>query len=149
MNVKSIPEFAANFDRVFNYYSPVGDEEVVKFVSSEILGAVTSGRQGEPISRALTEYIGPHLHKENVRHLMIGGRLYFSLWRLSGKESDYYAAEEYFRRAHEIGPKLPTPLYALLELYGNAGKKNELQEIAATIFSLWPQDTRLKPFLPQ
>lgn len=145
--VRSMDQFRENFDAVLKFYSPVGDEEVAKFLGNEIFGAVSNPRQQEEVSRSLVGYIEPYFMKDNVRHLLLVGRMYYALWINFKKESDFAKAEGYFKRAHELGPELPNPLYGLLDLYQKNGDDAKVQELAKEILALWPTDKRIQGLL--
>ncbi len=145
-NVKSIGEFENVFDSVFNFYSPVGDEETAKFLGSDILNFV-SQQQTEAASRALVDYIEPKLSKNNTRHLLMLAQMYAALWKKFHQEADYGSAEKYFLQARAIGPKLPPVLYGLLDLYQTKGDKEKVRGTAEEIIRLWPEDEKVKQAL--
>ncbi|MBI5305967.1 tetratricopeptide repeat protein [Candidatus Wolfebacteria bacterium] len=146
-SVKSLEDFKNNFDVVFDFYSPVGDEETEKFLSSSILGIVSQKEQPENVSRYLVEYIEPKLQKNNVRHLIMIGQMYMVLWQKSGKEEDFVKAEEYYYQALSIGPKLPPVLYGLFDLYQAKGDTAKIREISERILQLWPEDEKIKSLI--
>src|ERR1051325_9184908 len=45
-SVSTVKQFEDLFDPVFNFYSPIGNEEVPKFLSSDIVGILNSNRVG-------------------------------------------------------------------------------------------------------
>lgn len=139
-NIQSIEQFTAIFDSVFNFYAPVGDEEIAKFLSNDITNVVAQNTVPEGPARMLTEYIDGRLFKDDVRHLLTSGQLYYFLWKRFGEENDFQKAEEYFLKAEEIGPQLPPPLYALLSLYRDKGDRQKLVEVGGKILALWPDD---------
>lgn len=149
--IKSLEDFKKNFDKVFEFYSPVGDEETAKFLGGTILGIISQKEQPENVSRYLVEYIEPHLFKNNVRHLIMRGQMYFILWQKSQKvnESDFIKAENYYRQALAIGPKLPLVLYGLLDIYQVKGDSEKTREIAGRILQYWPEDEKVKAVLLQ
>ena len=137
--VRSVPEFIANFERAARTPSPVGDEEIAKFLGGKILDVVTSLDLPEKDSRTLVEYADEMLFKDEVRHLMLSGHLYKTMWEKFGSEAYYSLAETRFKAAHEIGPKLPTPLYALYTLYAAAGDEAGAALFQGKIEALWPE----------
>lgn len=147
-SVKSVADFKKNFDAAINYYSPIGDEEVMKFLGNDILGIITGQDQPEAVSRELVEYVEPHMFKNDTRHLIALGQMYFTLWQKYGKKDvDYAKAEEYFLGAYSIGPKLPPVLYSLLDLYRLKGDGEKLKNIASEILTYWPDDESVKNVL--
>jgi tetratricopeptide (TPR) repeat protein len=151
-SVRSIDDFERNFDKVFNFYSPVGDEEVVKFLSATIFDIISGGNQSEEAARALVAYIEPHLFQSasggNVRHLLNGGGFYFKLWNNYGhKQEDFARAEAYYLKALAIGPKLPPALYSLFQLYNEAGEREKAAAVAGQILAYWPEDEKIREIL--
>lgn len=146
-NIQSIEQFKTVFDSVFNFYAPIGDEEIIKFLSNDVTNIIANNNVPEVPARALTEYIDSHLFKNDVRHLLTSGQMYYFLWKRFHGESDFKKAEEYFVKARDIGPKLPPPLYALLSLYREGGKTDQAKQIGVRILELWPADTETANWL--
>jgi len=145
--VQSLGDYIGAYDKAVKIYSPIGDEEVTKFLSNDIMNVVVKSSQSEAVSRALVDYAEPLLFKNNVRHLLVGGQMHFVLWKRFQKEEDYQKAEQYYLTARAIGPKLPPVLYELLSLYKEKGEVIKVKEVAQTILSLWPDDTEVRAFL--
>jgi hypothetical protein len=146
-SIRSVADFKALYDRMFALYSPVGTEEIVKFMSYDVMGIISIKDQPEEIARALVEYIEPYLFTNNVRHLLVGAQMYTTLWQNYGHDSDYEAAVRYYRAAYDIGPKLPPVLFGLLQLYVNHGDMVSANEIGEHIVALWPN--AMSPMLTQ
>lgn len=145
-NVHTIDDFKANFDASFNLYSPVGDEEIAKFLGNDILNIVNQG-QAEGVSRELVSYMEGHMFKDDVRHLLVLGQMYQILWQNFQKEEDYQKAISYLEKSHEIGPNLPPPLYKLLNLYLLHKDKENAQRMGSLILANWPQDKNVEATL--
>ncbi|MFA5098681.1 MAG: hypothetical protein WC461_00480 [Candidatus Paceibacterota bacterium] len=137
-------QFENQVGGVFNFYSPIGQEEVVKFFSSDILGVITQSGFQEPTARFLVNYIDKYLFNNNVRHLIMGGVFNETLWRFSGSEEDYKKSEEYFKKAYTIGPNLPPVLYNLFDLYRLKGDKENTEKIGEEILNYWPDDSNVR-----
>ncbi len=145
--VRSLGDYIGAYDKAVKMYSPIGDEEVTKFLSNDIMNVIVKSNQSEEVSRALVNYVEPLLFKNNVRHLLMGGQMHFVLWKRFNKEEDYVKAEHYYLAARAIGPKLPPVLYELLNLYKEKGEVVKAKEVAQTILSLWPNDTEVRTFV--
>jgi|GEM_PF-1319765 len=145
--VQSLGDYIGAYDKAVKLYSPIGEEEVTKFLSNDIMNIIVKQNQSEEVTRALVEYAEPLLFKNNVRHLLAGGQMYFVLWKRFNKEEDYKNAESYYVAARTIGPKLPPVLYELLNLYKEKGESMKAKEVAQTILSLWPDDAEIRAFL--
>ena len=146
-NVHSMDGFTANFDETLNMYSPVGNEEVVKFLSNDILQLVNQKDQPENVSRALADFIEPRLLLDNPRHLLTGAQMHFILWSKFHNENDYKLTEQYYLKALSIGPRLPPVLYGLLDLYRQKGEKTKMRDIAKIIVGYWPSDETVSALL--
>jgi len=142
--IQSLGDYFKNYDVPLKTYSPIGDEEVTKFLSNDILNLISNGSQSEEVSRALVEYIEPMLFKNNVRHLLVGGQMHYVLWRRFNNEGDYQKAEQYYLAARAIGPKLPPVLYELIGLYKDMGDTTKMKEVGETILTYWPQDESIR-----
>jgi len=145
--IKTLGEFKVNFDRPLKFYSPIGDEEIVKFLSGNIFSAIAQREQSEATARELILYIEPYMFKNNVRHLLTLSQMYFVLWQKSGQEDDFIKAENYFRQALAIGPKLPPVLYTLFDLYQAKGDREKIKEIGEIILKYWPEDEKIEKYL--
>lgn len=145
--IRSVDEFKELFDSVFGFYSPVGGEEMVKFLSNDILSIISQEQASEEVSRLLVEYIESKFFDNNVRHMITGMRAYEILWRRYNKEEYFQKAESYFKKAYAIGPNLPPVLYPMLNLYYSHGDNEKAKGLAEEILRHWPQDERIKPFL--
>lgn len=143
-SIKTIDQFKMNFDRAFKFYSPVGDEEIAKFLSNDILQMISQQNQSEAVSRMLVDYIEPYLFQNDVRHLMGAARMYEVLWGKYGREEDFQKAENYFQKAFAIGPKLPPVLYGMLDLYRLKGNTENMKKIGEEILKYWPDDENVR-----
>ncbi len=144
-STKTLQEFEQNFDKVYGFYSPVGDEETTKFLMSNIIQIAPT--QAENVDRALAEYIEPHIISGDTRHLVSAANLRVIILTKFSKAEDYDKAIEYYQKARVIGPKLPPVLYGLLSLYNARGDVANEKEVAAEILKYWPQDTRVSELL--
>lgn len=143
-NIESVEEMKQLLDPMFSFYSPVGDEELVKFTTNSLFSVVANAKQGEQVSRIVLEYLEPKAHKNNVRHLIIVARMYLSLFENYRNPEYLDKAEGYYLLVNEIGPKLPQPLYALFEIYQAKGDTAKASEMGERILTLWPTETRLQ-----
>lgn len=144
-SIKTLEQFETNFDQAFKFYSPVGDEEITKFLAGDILQIISQENQPEAVSRMLVTYIEPYIFQNDVRHLMVIGQMYQVLWGKYGqREEDSQKSENYFQKALAIGPKLPPVLYGMLDIYQMKGDVQKVKEIGEIILKYWPDDERIK-----
>ncbi len=140
----SLNDLKKELDKVTRFYSPIGQEEVVRYIGNDILNVVVSGNQQEIVNRELAQYIELHLFKNDIRHLIIIGELHRALWMKYGKEEDYKKSEEVYLGALEMAPKFPLVLNNLFDLYGKKGDKEKMKKIGAIILNHWPNDEKVK-----
>lgn len=140
----SLDGLKKELDKVLKFYSPIGQEEVARYISNNILNVVASGNQPEVVDRELSQYIEPYLFKNDVRHLIITGELYRALWIEYGKEEDYKKSEEIYLNALRMAPKFPLILNNIFGLYARKGDKEKQKQIGEIILKYWPEDKRVK-----
>lgn len=143
-SIKSLDEFKKNFDAPFNFYSPVGQEEITRFLATEIIGRMIYPDQKENISRELVNYIEPRFFQNNSRHLLLAASMYGEMFNIYGKEDDLKKTEEYFQKLLVLNPKSPQALYSLFDIYQKKGELEKTKEISETILKYWPEDERIK-----
>ncbi len=144
-NISTVESFENAFNKVFDFYSPIGDEEITKYLGTNIVSIIAQGDQPEIPMRAITSYIELQLQQNDVMHLLIGAYAHQSLWNnYNQQESDFKKAETYYRKALAIGPKLPPVLYGLMELYQLEGDEVGMREIGNIILKYWPDDKNVK-----
>jgi tetratricopeptide (TPR) repeat protein len=146
---RTISEFKNNFDKVFNFYSPVGGEESAKYLMSNIITVVSGQKDmSESVLRELIAYIEPKMYPETRHYISMATLHTLALTRFKQQE-DYDKAVGYYLKAREIGPKLPPVLYGLLTLYNATGDEKGVREVGGEILKHWPQDTRVSELLAE
>jgi tetratricopeptide (TPR) repeat protein len=148
VNVRTVDGFKENFNAVYEYYSPVGTEEITKFLASAVLTVVRDSDSQE-VARELAAYVEERLFPDEVRHLLLAAQLRETLWQRFGQEEDYLAAVSHYQKARQIGPDLPQPLYQLFNLHAAAGDVQAAGQIGREILERWPQDEDLRAGLEQ
>jgi len=143
-SVKTIQEFEANFDKSLKYYSPVGNEEVIKFLANTIIQIMSQQNQSEAVDRRLADYIEPYIFKNEVRHLLADTQMYEVLLSKYRHQEDLQKAQSYLEAAYAIGPKLPPVLYNLLDLYRATGEIEKAKQVGETILQYWPDDKNVE-----
>lgn len=146
--IGSIDEFRQAFDVPLTLPSPVGQKEVVKYIATNIQEIITHPNQPENVMRALAEYIEPYIYQNDVRHLIVMGQIYYTLWTNYGrKDVDFQKAVDYFKKVEVIGPKLPPALYSLFDLYREHGDVEKAKEVGKEILKFWPNDAEVEGFI--
>lgn len=142
--IASVEDFKNVFKEVLGYKAPLSDDEVVKFVSGDIIDMISGGKQQEEVVRQLLSFIEEYIDEKDAIHLLNTGRSYHFLWIQFGqKEEDFKKAEEYYKKVLSFAPKLPPALYGILDLYRARGDAENAKIYADKILELWPEDTRV------
>lgn len=141
-NQISLEKFTDLFKEVLNFPSPVGEEEVIKFLSSDIKGMVAT--QEKEVAKSLVNFIESYLFKNEVRHLLTRAEIRYTLWRRFGEREDFIKAAEAYQEAGKIGPSLPQPIYGLYNLFLESGQKDLAARAGREILRLWPSETRIR-----
>jgi tetratricopeptide (TPR) repeat protein len=145
--IKTLDEFKKNFDAVLNYYSPVGREEVVRFLAQEIVSRMIYQEQREAVSRELANYIGPRLMRDNSKHLALLTAIHGKMFNIYRHKDDLLKTEEYHQKLLILNPKSPQALYGLFDIYQRTGETEKSKEIGGTILKYWPEDNRIKEII--
>lgn len=142
--IRTLEQFSERSKSVFDFYSPVGQEETVRFLSRDILNIVRNPNQPEKVSRDLVGLAETYVYRKNVRHLLTMAEAYSVLWeKHNKKEEDFLEAESYLLQALSIGPNLPPALYSLFDLYRAHGDEQKMKGIRDTILKFWPDEKRV------
>lgn len=148
--VRSVEEFANRFSVPLGIPSPVGHEELVRNMATEIVGLVGSGGTTPEVKEALTKFVARSFAPMVAygkgmsfgQDLYILGTLHRMVFQSTNKREYLDAAEQYFLKAFELGPRRPQPLYALLDVYLVKQDAGRVQKLAEQIHAQWPSDTR-------
>lgn len=136
--VRSVEDLKNLYDTPLLMWSPIGQEEIVKYTGGTVSDIILGQQIDEPTARWLLNYIEPYLFNNDVRHLMLEGDMYFFVWeRYSQNPADLAKAEANYIAAYEIGPKLPLPLYRLVELYAKSGDLEGVRKYGSIILQYW------------
>lgn len=147
-NIKSFQEFTDNFSRPLDMSSPIGQEEIIKYIASDIQNTVFQIKdQNEPVAQALTGFIEPYIDITDVNHTLAMAGMYTGIWKYYGKEDYFKKAEMYFQSIEKDNPNLPLSYYNLLSLYKAQGDIEKTKEYAEKILKLWPADTNVQKIL--
>lgn len=143
-SIRTLDAFKNNFNTVLNFYSPVGQEEAVLYLATDILNMLSSSEQQEAVTREIIAYIEPKIFLANTKHLLTIASIYQVVWKKYGKADDYKKAEKYYKKVLAIGPKLPHALYGLMSLYYSAGDKEKMENVGRNILKYWPEDEQVR-----
>ncbi|MEK7568216.1 MAG: O-antigen ligase family protein [Patescibacteria group bacterium] len=138
--IKNVEEFKRLFDVPLNFYSPVGQEEAVRFLAGEIFTKMIYPGQAEGVVRQLMDYIEPRIFENNSRHLLLTAWMYGRMFEIYGKQDYLNKAEEYFQKILILNPKSPQALRSLLGVYQVRGEAEKVKETGKIILRYWPEE---------
>jgi tetratricopeptide (TPR) repeat protein len=142
---QGIQDLEVELDKVIMTYSPIGQEEAVRYIGNDILNVLLNVKNSEAIDRELVGYIEARVFKKEIRHILVMGEMYKVLYVKYGKqEKDYLAAENYYKEVLAMAPKFQPALYTLFDLYEISGNKSGMNEIGKQILKYWPSDTAVR-----
>ena len=143
--ITSVEGFEKAFRDTLDYKAPISDDELIKFISGDVIDMIAGQKQSEEVQRRLLAFIEGYMHERDVLHLLNIGRSYHFLWIQNGmKEEDFKKAEEYYGRVLEAAPNIPPALYGMLDLYRVTNNVEQAEIYAKRILELWPEDERVQ-----
>lgn len=143
--IRTVGDFKNVFDKVFNFYSPVGQEEVVKYLGYNLESIINGEKrqEAEEGMKTLTIYLEEKIFNNDVQHLLTIAAIYNNLWAHYRRDEYFDKAVDYYRQALTLGSRLPHALYSLFGLYYDKRDKTAAEAVAAEILKWWPQDERI------
>ncbi len=148
--IRTISDFERIFSIPLDYSSPIGQEELVRSVANSIINSLNSIPQSQGIKemiRYVENYYEPIINRGRGmsfgQNLYLLGALNESAYLKTREISYLNSAEKYFKKAQELGPKRPQPLYGLFDVYRLKGDKAAAEAIGRQIISQWPDDEKI------
>lgn len=135
----SIIDIEEEFNKAFEYPSPVGYDESVKFFLNNVLSIFPNQVQNKKVADEFLRFSESKISKDNFLHILSLANMYNIAWKKFGAEKYFKGAEKYYLKAHEMGPKVPQPLHSLYSIYTKHGDTKKAQEIEDKILELWPE----------
>lgn len=136
---QTLDQALEKIDGVIKFYSPIGQEEDVRYVLNDILNIIIQTQQGEAIDRSLVEHVEPYALQNDVRHTFVMGEIYRALWEKYGRENYYQKTESYYEKSLALAPHLPQLLNSMFGFYKANGNQEKMVEIGQIILKYWPE----------
>lgn len=154
--VTTVEDFKMFASRTLDMPSPVGQGEIIRFLSNEILNIIDNKDRpitGE-VAKALIDYLdekykeytenGTRAYSSETQQLFIMGQLHY----IVGAKYEYLehlnVAEEYYKKCLEVSPTRPQCLTALQVLYYVTNRDVEANALKEKILSYWPTETLVR-----
>jgi len=141
----SVDGFVNAFKYALDYPSPVGQDELVRFISSDIMNVIAQGKNDEAVEQKLTDFIHIYADPKIERGVgmnysqmvMMIGTMHTYKWKQYKKSEDFTLALNYFTQGYTINHDRPQFLIGLLDLYSGSGQKDKADKIQQHITELW------------
>lgn len=156
----SVEEFITPMEKAFNFWSPVGQPEEIRFFASNIASMLFSQKEStssipQEVAFALVDYTVKLLNSNPPgmkglnysQSLLLEASLLFTYGQRFNDFESLKKAEDLYKKGLELSPKRPQFLYGLLSIYLYENRKDDLKNVAQEILKYWPQDERVKQIL--
>lgn len=148
----TIGEFEAIFDDVLDFYSPVGQREEIRFLTSQILDIIVKQKPPSEPSLRLASYIERKFEESGdakndaraIQTLMFLGDLWRHLGVMHNDAESMQRAETYYLRGLAESPRRPQFLYALYALYLKTEEYEKVRNVYNELIKYWPHDPSLR-----
>ncbi|MFA5870350.1 MAG: hypothetical protein WC842_00440 [Candidatus Paceibacterota bacterium] len=141
----SVDGYIQAFKYALEYPSPVGQDELIRFISSDIMNVIAEGKNDEAVEQKLTDFI--HIYADPKiesgvgmnysQMIMMFGTMHMYKWKQHQKTDDLIFARNYFVQGYTINHDRPQFLIGLLNLYNASGQNDKANEIKQHITDLW------------
>lgn len=135
--------------------SPIGQEELVRNLSSMMLGVIRSNGQNAQLTASILDFVRGYFDPIIKRgkgmsfqqDLYIMGLEYQIAYVQTHTPAYLDQSEAYFKQSIQMAPKRPQAYYGLFDVYRLRGDKANADATARHILELWPTDTNLQDYL--
>jgi tetratricopeptide (TPR) repeat protein len=152
-NSATLKDFENAFNNTFNFYSPVGQPESLRFFGSQIVNYLNHKLPAD-LLQGLTDYTDK-VFEANENGVGFKGlnytqtrltlaNIHYLNWVNLKNKVDFDKAEAYYKEVVELSPTRPQALYGLLQLYYFNNDVEKTLSMADKILSIWPDDQKIK-----
>ena len=155
-NSTTLKEFEDTFNKVFDFYSPIGQPESLRFFGGQITGYLDHKLPAD-LSQGLVDYtdkvFGMNSESSGFKGLnytqtkLTLANTHYLNWINLKNKADFDKAEEYYKAVMELSPNRPQALYGLLQLYYSNKDVEKTLSIADKILSVWPDNPKVKDLI--
>lgn len=147
---KTLEDFLKPYDTAFNFWSPVGQPEMIRFFANNVLGFLTDQKQTlpEPLATALVNYTVDRIDADTLGNkglnysqlVLLEASILSSYGEKYNKTDALQKAEDLYKEGENLSPRRPQFLYGLFSLYTYENKPDEAKPIGEEILKYWPTD---------
>lgn len=153
-NIRSVGDFNALFDNDFNFYSPVGQDEIISHYLgnlANIINQQTNRQIADIFVKQAENVMAPTLKIK--RGFSFNQNLYTlgSIYKIAAikfKDENYYEKSiEIFNEGLEYSPNRLMFLKGIFELYAFHGEMEKALEIGHVILKYYPDESKVREFI--
>lgn len=156
---KDLDGFLKIIDEALKFWSPVGQPEMIKFFSNNLISALKSQQEKGRLTQAEVKRVVDYTisildsNPPGMRGLNYSQNLLIKATTLLFYAQEYNdneylkKAEEVLKEGLRVSPRRPQFLYGLLAVYMRENNKEGIKDVASKILTYWPQDVRVKALL--
>ena len=152
--VRSVQEFNKLFDNVLDFYSPVGQGEVV-YAYMNVLASAIQSQQDRVIAEILLKQadkaMEPMLKADKGPSYFQALYSYGLLYELAAnkfKDAGYFQkAASVYEISYKHSPGRPILLSGLFRVYSALGDTEKTKEIGEIMLKYWPEDNNIKEII--
>ncbi|MBI3638677.1 hypothetical protein HY227_02975 [Candidatus Wolfebacteria bacterium] len=150
--IRNVQELNNVFDRVFGFYSPVGQDEIISGYVNLMLNTISQQNDRRVVDALIKEVEKntDYLIKTKRKGFNVGQTIYSVglLYKIeAAKFNDpvfYKKSEEILNEGLELSPNRAAFLYTLFELYLGGKDKGKVIETGEKILKYWPEDKEVE-----
>jgi len=150
-NIRNFEEFKQMYAQVFSIPSPIGREELVRNLASNVVGIIGSGANPAVVPQLIAliqAYYLPIIQGGSgmsfSQDFYVLGNLYQLAFIKTNDAKFLDGAKSYYQMGLERAPKRPQFLYGLLDVYRLQGDVEGVNDVSTRILALWPTDDRVR-----
>ena len=153
---KTLQDFLNPFQEAFNFWSPIGQPEEIRFFASDISGVLNQNTQlPKDVAKELVSYTVGMLNSNPQggkglnysQALLLEANILSTYGKTFNDSNALNTAEKLFKEGLKLSPTRPQFLYGLFSLYLAEGKNSDAKPIGETILKYWPNDKNVASLL--
>ncbi|MGC9046707.1 MAG: tetratricopeptide repeat protein [Minisyncoccia bacterium] len=152
----SLQDFLNPFINAFNFWSPVGQPEEIRFFANNVLNILSQTQQiPQEVANTLVKYTVSLLDSHPLggkglnysQSVLLEASIFATYGERYNDKASLIKAEELYKQGMQLSPKRPQFLYGLFALYTAQNRQEDAKNIGNEILKYWPSDMRIKQIL--
>ena len=151
-NIQTIGEFQALFTEILAIPSPIGQEELVRHLTSSV-APFLGNEKNTAVVPTVVQFIedqyrsimGRGTGMSFTQNIFVLATMYQTAFVRTSDVRYLEAAQQNYLRGLELAPRRPQFLYGAFDVYRMAGDVQGVLDTKTNIMELWPDDERIGP----